>query len=84
MYPSNMQCIFNNDLTQFMCRVFLKYIKTEQVEKRLSWKDALRLGASSLEHPGGGAIPLGELARSLRCPATTSYELMENGEMAVS
>ena len=41
-----------------MYRVFLKYIKTEQVEERLSWKDALRLGASSLEHPGHGAIPL--------------------------
>ena len=53
-----MQCIFNNDRTPFMCRVFLKYIKTEQVEERLSWKDVLRLGASSLEHPGGGAIPL--------------------------
>ena len=61
MYPSSVQCIFNNDLTQFMCRVFLKYIKTEQVEERLSWKDALRLGASSLEHPGCGAIPLESL-----------------------
>ena len=58
-----MQCIFNNDLTQFMCRV--KYNKTEQVEERLSWKDALRLGASSVEHPGRGAIPLESLLAAL-------------------